>query len=55
VLLGARNVDQLAETLAAADLELDAATRARIAALTPEPPPATDRNDERTENNFGRR
>jgi aryl-alcohol dehydrogenase-like predicted oxidoreductase len=55
VLLGARNVDQLSETLAAADLELDAPTRARISALTPEPPPATDRNDERTENNYGRR
>jgi aryl-alcohol dehydrogenase-like predicted oxidoreductase len=55
VLLGARNVEQLSDTLAAADLVLDEATRARISALTPEPPPATDRSDERTENNYGRR
>jgi aryl-alcohol dehydrogenase-like predicted oxidoreductase len=55
VLLGARNGEQLSDTLAAADLVLDDATRARISALTPEPPPATDRSDERTENNYGRR
>jgi aryl-alcohol dehydrogenase-like predicted oxidoreductase len=47
VLLGARNAEQLGDTLAAADVELDAATYARIAALTPAPPPATDRSEER--------
>ncbi len=46
VLVGGRNVDQLSTTLAANTLELDAATRARISALSPEPPPATDRNEE---------
>lgn len=46
VLLGARNAEQLEDTLAAADLELDAATYARLAALTPAPPPATDRSEE---------
>jgi aryl-alcohol dehydrogenase-like predicted oxidoreductase len=55
VLLGARSVDQLDDTLAAADLVLDDAVRARIAALTPEPPPATDRNEERSANNYGQR
>ena len=55
VLLGARDVGQLGELLGAADLELDAATRARIGAITPEPPPATDRNEERTANNYGQR
>jgi aryl-alcohol dehydrogenase-like predicted oxidoreductase len=46
VLAGGRNVDQLAASFAAAELVLDADTRARISALSPEPPPATDRNDE---------
>jgi len=55
VLLGARSVEQLGETLAAGDLVLSDEVRARIAALTPEPPPATDRSDERTANTYGRR
>jgi aryl-alcohol dehydrogenase-like predicted oxidoreductase len=46
VLVGGRNVDQLATTLSANTLELDAETRARISALSVEPPPATDRNEE---------
>jgi aryl-alcohol dehydrogenase-like predicted oxidoreductase len=48
VLLGARNPVQLESTLAAADLDLDEATRTRVSALTPAPPPATDRCEERT-------
>jgi aryl-alcohol dehydrogenase-like predicted oxidoreductase len=55
VLLGARSVEQLDASLGAADLYLDAPTRARISALSPEPPPATDRNEERSEHNFGAR
>ena len=55
VIAGARNVEQLAATLAANTLELDAETRARISALSPEPPPATDRNEEKTAHNFGAR
>jgi len=55
VLIGGRNVEQLTPTLAANSLELDAATRDRISALSPEPPPATDRNDEVTPNNYGSR
>jgi aryl-alcohol dehydrogenase-like predicted oxidoreductase len=47
VLLGARSVEQLDSTLAAADLDLSEDVRARIAALTPEPPPATDRSEEK--------
>ena len=42
-------------TLAAKDAFLDAATRARISALSPEPPPATDRNEEVTAHNYGAR
>jgi len=46
VLAGGRNIEQLAPAFAAQTLELDAATRERISALAPAPPPATDRNDE---------
>jgi aryl-alcohol dehydrogenase-like predicted oxidoreductase len=46
VLAGARDVDQLAPALAAIELVLDEPTRARISALSPAPPPATDRTDE---------
>ncbi len=45
-LLGARTTDQLAPALAAATFRLDAALHAEIAALTPTPPPATDRLEE---------
>jgi aryl-alcohol dehydrogenase-like predicted oxidoreductase len=55
VLVGARDAGQLQAALAAADLVLDEPTRARIAALSPEPPPATDRNEEGTAHNYGAR
>jgi aryl-alcohol dehydrogenase-like predicted oxidoreductase len=55
VLIGGRNPEQLAPTLAACQLVLDEATRARISALSPEPPPATDRNEEVTAHNYGAR
>jgi aryl-alcohol dehydrogenase-like predicted oxidoreductase len=46
VLLGGRNAEQFVDTLAAGDLELDADAYARVSALTPTPPPATDRSEE---------
>jgi aryl-alcohol dehydrogenase-like predicted oxidoreductase len=52
-LVGARNTAQLAPLLAAADIDMTPELRAEIAALSPEPPPATDRNEERTSLNFG--
>jgi aryl-alcohol dehydrogenase-like predicted oxidoreductase len=55
VLVGGRNTEQLVPTLAAADLVLDPETRARISALWPEPPPATDRNEETSVHNYGAR
>ncbi len=55
VLVGGRNVEQLAPTLAAGAVDLDPATRARISALSPEPPPATDRNEETSAHNYGAR
>jgi aryl-alcohol dehydrogenase-like predicted oxidoreductase len=45
-LLGARNSDQLTPALAAANLTLDADTRAEIDALTSGPARATDRDDD---------
>ena len=54
-LLGARNLDQLAPSLAAADFAMTPELRARISTLTPEPAPATDRNEEgRDRNEEGR-
>jgi aryl-alcohol dehydrogenase-like predicted oxidoreductase len=55
VLVGGRNVEQLAPTLAANQLVLDDETRARITALSIDPPPATDRNEEISAHNYGRR
>ena len=47
-IIGARNVEQLEASLAAADVKMTPEWRAEISALSPEPPPATDRNEERT-------
>jgi len=55
VLVGGRTVDQLAPAFAAQHVTLDEATRARISALSPEPPPATDRNEETSAHNYGAR
>jgi aryl-alcohol dehydrogenase-like predicted oxidoreductase len=55
VLVGGRTAEQLAPALAAAELVLDDETRARITTLSPEPPPATDRNEETSAHNYGAR
>ncbi len=55
VLVGGRNLEQLAPSLQAMSVVLDADTRARVSALSPEPPPATDRNEEKTAHNYGAR
>lgn len=52
-IVGARNTAQLAALLAAVDIPMTPALRAEISALAPEPAPATDRNEEKTEFNFG--
>jgi aryl-alcohol dehydrogenase-like predicted oxidoreductase len=49
-LIGGRTVEQLEPSLAAADLDLDDELRRRVSALVPEPPPATDRAEERPVN-----
>lgn len=45
-LISARNTEQLAPSLAAANYPMTAETYARIGALYPSPPPATDRTEE---------
>jgi aryl-alcohol dehydrogenase-like predicted oxidoreductase len=45
-IVGARSVEQLAPSLAAAEFIMPPEMRAEIAALTPPVPPATDRAEE---------
>jgi aryl-alcohol dehydrogenase-like predicted oxidoreductase len=46
-IIGARNLDQLEGSLKSLEIEMTPELRAEISALSPEPPPATDRNEER--------
>ena len=46
-IIGARNLEQLAPSLAAAEVEMTPQWRAEISALSPEPPLATDRAEEK--------
>ena len=54
-IIGARSVEQLEGSLRSVDIPMTPELRAEIAALSPEPPPATDRNEERTPHNYGLR
>jgi aryl-alcohol dehydrogenase-like predicted oxidoreductase len=54
-LIGARNLEQLEPALAAADLPMTDALYAEVTALSPTPPPATDRNEEASAHNYGAR
>ena len=54
-IIGARNLQQLQGVLAAAEIDLDVEERDRISALSPTPPPATDRNEENSAHNYGSR
>jgi aryl-alcohol dehydrogenase-like predicted oxidoreductase len=47
-IIGARNVEQLESSLAAVDVEMTPERRAEISALSIEPPPATDRLEEKS-------
>ena len=46
-IIGARNMEQLESTLKVLEIELTPELRAEISALSPEPPPANDRSEER--------
>lgn len=51
-IIGARNLVQLEDSLAAADLQLTPEQREELSALTPHPGFATDRNEEQTSFNY---
>jgi aryl-alcohol dehydrogenase-like predicted oxidoreductase len=46
-IIGARNLEQLEDALRSTEIAMTAELRAEISALSPEPAPATDRNEER--------
>jgi aryl-alcohol dehydrogenase-like predicted oxidoreductase len=48
-LIGARNLEQLVASLGALEIRMTQELRAQVSALSPEPPPATDRSEEGTE------
>ncbi len=52
-IIGARHVSQLKDSLDSVEIEMSPELREEISSLSPEPPPATDRNEERTEYNYG--
>lgn len=54
-IIGARNPDQLKSAVEAMDGELSDDLYLKLCELTPAPPPATDRNEERTAYNYGLR
>jgi aryl-alcohol dehydrogenase-like predicted oxidoreductase len=54
-IIGARNPAQLEGSLKALEIEMTPELRAEVSALSPEPPPATDRNEERTAFTLGTR
>lgn len=51
-IIGARNVEQLKDAVAATEIEMTEELRQEISRLSPEPPPATDRSEEKTEVHF---
>jgi len=52
-IIGARNLEQLEDSIRSVEIEMTPDLRAQISALTPEPPPATDRSDERASKDPG--
>lgn len=54
-IIGARNLEQLEGSLKSLDIQMTPALRAEIAALSPTPPPATDRNEESGPYTYGTR
>lgn len=54
-IIGGRNAEQLKPSLGSVNIEMTDELRNRISELSPDPPPATDRNEEKTEFNYGQR
>ena len=53
--IGARNIGQLNPALDAVKINMTEDLYKAISDLSPQPPPATDRNEEKTEFNYGLR
>jgi aryl-alcohol dehydrogenase-like predicted oxidoreductase len=51
-IIGSRNLQQLEGSLKAAEIPMTPELRTEVSALSPEPPPATDRNEERTQHTY---
>ncbi|MBB6480680.1 aldo/keto reductase [Spirochaeta isovalerica] len=51
-IIGARNPGQLEDSLASVDINMTEEMRNEISSFSPEPPPATDRNEESTSFNY---
>ena len=54
-IIGGRNLKQLKDSLKSVDVDMTTELKDRISALSPEPPIATDRNEEKTKHNYGQR
>lgn len=54
-IMGARNLKQLQDSVNSIHINMTKKLREKISALSPEPPPATDRNEERTPFHYGTR
>lgn len=54
-IIGARNIEQLEIALKGVEIDMTDELYARITALSPTPPPATDRNEERLVDTYGPR
>lgn len=54
-IIGGRNLEQLEGSLAALDISMTEDLRSAISDLSPTPPPATDRVEERSEHTYGER
>jgi len=52
-IIGARNLDQLAEVLQSVNIDVTPEIRKKISAFSPEPNSATDRNEEGTAHSLG--
>ncbi len=54
-IIGGRNLNQLEDSLAALEIDMTPDLRDAISELSPAPPPATDRTEERSEHTYGDR
>ena len=54
-IIGARTLDQLEGSLGALDIDMTEDLRAEVSTLSPTPPPATDRVEERSAHTYGER